>query len=224
MFETLLQLPLFQGLCHEDFTYILEKVKMHFVKHKAGETILESGAACNQLCFLLKGDLSAVTTHDNLYTFVEQIKAPYLIEPHSLFGMDTTYVSSYVSQTKAHTVSVDKKFVLSHLFNYEIFRLNYMNIVSSRAQNMYARLWSNPANNLEEKISRFILTHVEKPQGEKILKVKMDDLAACLGSTRLNTSKALNSMQEQGLLVLHRKEIVIPEGQLLLDRLPEKLS
>lgn len=25
MFDTLLQLPLFQGLCHEDFTNILEK-------------------------------------------------------------------------------------------------------------------------------------------------------------------------------------------------------
>ena len=41
MFDTLLQLPLFQGLCHEDFTSILDKVKLHFIKHKAGETIIE---------------------------------------------------------------------------------------------------------------------------------------------------------------------------------------
>ena len=32
MFDTLLQLPLFQGLCHEDFTSILDKVKLHFIK------------------------------------------------------------------------------------------------------------------------------------------------------------------------------------------------
>ena len=55
MFDTLLQLPLFQGLCNEDFTSILEKVKLHFIKHKAGETIIENGSACTQLCFLLKG-------------------------------------------------------------------------------------------------------------------------------------------------------------------------
>lgn len=41
MFNTLLQLPLFQGLCHEDFTNILEKVKLHFTKHKAGEVIVK---------------------------------------------------------------------------------------------------------------------------------------------------------------------------------------
>ena len=53
MFDTLLQLPLFQGLCHEDFTSILDKVKLHFIKHKVGETIIESGSPCKHLCFLL---------------------------------------------------------------------------------------------------------------------------------------------------------------------------
>ncbi len=56
MFDTLLQLPLFQGLCHEDFTSILDKVKLHFIKHKVGETIIKSGSPCKQLCFLLKGE------------------------------------------------------------------------------------------------------------------------------------------------------------------------
>ena len=222
MFDTLLQLPLFQGLCHEDFTSILEKVKLHFVKHKVGETIQESGTPCTKLGFLLKGEVSAVTTYNDLYTFVEQIQAPYLIEPHSLFGLNTVYASSYVAQTKVHTVSINKEFVLNELFNYEIFRLNYMNIVSSRAQNLYTRLWNEPTNSLEEKIIRFILIHVEKPQGEKTLKVKMDDLARCIDSTRLNTSRALNGMQEQGLLKLHRKEIAIPDGQLLLDYLSQQ--
>ena len=91
MFDTLLQLPLFQGLCHEDFTSILDKVKLHFIKHKAGETIIKSGNPCTQLCFLLKGEISIVTNaKENIYTVIEQIEAPYLIEPQSLFGMNTT--------------------------------------------------------------------------------------------------------------------------------------
>ncbi len=53
MFDTLLQLPLFQGLCHEDFTNILEKVKLHFTRHKPGEPLIKSGEVCDQLLFLL---------------------------------------------------------------------------------------------------------------------------------------------------------------------------
>ena len=62
------------------------------------------------------------------------MEAPYLLEPQSLFGMNTHYTSAYVAHTEAHTVSISKAFVLSDLFKYEIFRLNYMNIVSNRAQ------------------------------------------------------------------------------------------
>ena len=194
MFDTLLQLPLFQGLCHEDFTSILDKVKLHFIKHKVGETIIESGSPCKQLCFLLKGEVSIVTnSKENIYTVIEQMEAPYLLEPQSLFGMNTHYTSAYV----AHT--------------------DYMNIVSNRAQNLYSRLWEEPTQDLTEKIIRFFLLHCEKIQGEKIFKMKMDDLARYLDDTRLNTSKALNELQDKGLLELRRKEILIPDAQKLVS-------
>lgn len=218
MFDTLLQLPLFQGLCHEDFTSILDKVKLHFIKHKAGETIIKSGNPCTQLCFLLKGEISIVTNaKENIYTVIEQIEAPYLIEPQSLFGMNTNYASSYVAHTEVHTVCISKAFVLSDLFKYDIFRLNYMNIVSNRAQNLYTRLWDRAPKDIEDKIICFILAHIERMTGEKLFKVKMDDLARILDDTRLNVSKALNGLQELNLLELHRKEIRIPDLALLTE-------
>ena len=57
MFDTLLQLPLFQGLAQEDFTNILGKVKLSFTKHKAGEVIVKAGDTCSQLIFVLKGEI-----------------------------------------------------------------------------------------------------------------------------------------------------------------------
>lgn len=69
---------------------------------------------------------------------------------------------------------------------------------------------------LEQRISSFILTHIERPAGEKILKIKMEELAQVVNDTRMGVSKALNGMQEAGLLELHRGEIVIPEAKNLL--------
>ena len=60
MFDTLLQLPLFQGLAQEDFTNILGKVKLSFTKHKAGEVIVKAGDTCSQLIFVLKGEISSL--------------------------------------------------------------------------------------------------------------------------------------------------------------------
>lgn len=216
MYDTLLQLPLFQGLCHEDFTNILGKVKLHFTRHKAGEVILKNETPCSQLLFLLKGEVSSVTTSpDETFTFIEHMEGPQVIEPYALLGMNINYISSYIARTEVNTVSISKSLVLTTLLKYDIFRLNYMNIISNRAQSLHARIWEEAPRDVEDKIIRFMQVHTEKFQGEKILKMKMGDLARFLDDTRLNVSKALNGLQEEGLIELHRKEVVIPEAEKL---------
>lgn len=216
MFDTLLQLPLFQGLAQEDFTRILEKVKLHFTKHKPGEVLLKGGTDCNELMFVLKGEISSSTSSvDGSFSFVEYLPAPYLIEPYAMFGMNTSYISSYRAKTEVHTVSISKTFVMRELFSYDIFRLNYMNIVSNRAQMLHSRLWNIPGNSLEARIAYFILSHAERLSGEKVLKIKMEDLAQVVNETRIGVSKALNGMQERGLIELHRGEILILDAEKL---------
>lgn len=217
MFDTLLQLPLFQGLAYEDLTSILGKVKLHFTKHKAGEIILEANSPCDRLLFILKGEVAASTSSAGAaYCFTEYFQAPHLIEPQSLFGMNTAYVSTYVARNEVHSVSISKTFALNELFKYEISRLNYMNIISNRAQILNNRFWEKTAETPEKRISNFILTHIERPFGMKILKIKKEELAQVINDTRMGVSKALNGMQEAGLLELHRGEIVIPKAERLL--------
>ncbi len=217
MFETLLQLPLFQGLAQEDFTNILGKVKLHFVRHKPGEVIATAGDVCDKLTFVLRGRAGfSKEASDGSYRFVEYFDAPCVIEPHSLFGMNTVYVSTCMAQTECHTVSVSKQFVLRELMRYEIFWLNYMNIVSNRAQTLHAKLWAGFPDGMEARVRHFLLSHMERLSGEKMLKIKMETLARILNETRLNVSRTLNSMQERGLVELRRGEVLVPEAAYLL--------
>ena len=39
---------------------------------------------------------------------------------------------------------------MSELFKYDIFRLNYMNIISNRAQSLSNRLWAENTDNLKD--------------------------------------------------------------------------
>ena len=214
----LLQLPMFQGHCRGDFAKILDKVKLHFIKYKSRETIIECGSPCEQLCFLLKGQMAKVTSskEDNC-TVIEQIEAPYTIEPQSMFGMKPCFASTYIAEGEAHTVSISKPLVINELLQYEIFRLNYINFICNKAQNLHARIWETSPQGLKGKAVRFFATHCEKLCGEKVFKIKKEDLARCLDSTRASISKMLNEWQEAHLIELKRKEIVIPEIQKLLE-------
>lgn len=219
MFSTLLQLPLFQGLSQEDFTNILGKVKLHFAKHSPREVIVSAGTPCRELIFLLQGEMSCITTPPNqLFTLTEKAQGPYLIEPYSLFGMDTAYRSTYRIEAEASTVSIDKSFIMKELFKYEIFRINYSNNICNRVHSIQNRVWNNPPANVADKIIYFILLHIERPEGEKRLKIRMEDLARYVDDTRLNVSGALNEMQDKKLVELNRKEIFIPDAKRLMER------
>ncbi len=88
MFDTLLQLPLFQGLAQEDFTNILRGSQASFTKHKAGEVIVKARVThASQLIFVLKVKSPHVLIcriHHTAAT--EYFQAPYVIEPQSLLG------------------------------------------------------------------------------------------------------------------------------------------
>lgn len=218
MYDTLLQLPLFQGLCKNDFTDIIGKVKLHFRKYDADETILRQGDSCTHLVFLLKGEIIAQSEDkEGSYTLSESFDSPLVIEPYSLFGMHTYYTATYKTRTEAHLVTIDKTFVLNELNKYDIFRLNYLNILSNRAQVAYEKLWNSHIGDTKVKITNFLMLRSMKPEGEKMLHIKMDDLARLIDDTRINVSKVLNEMQEKGLVQLSRKEIFITALEKLIE-------
>lgn len=217
MYDTLLQLPLFQGLCKNDFTNILEKVKLHFHKSEHNELIARQGDKCNKLVFILNGEVISDTVDiENQYSLQEKLTAPFVIEPYSLFGIKPFFQSTYNTINSADLISINKSFILSELNKYEIFRLNILNILSSRSQSAYDKLWNIHIGNTKEKIINFILLRCIRPDGEKNLNIKMEDFAHLINDTRINVSKTLNEMQEEGLVRLSRKEIFIPELKNLL--------
>lgn len=216
MFDTLLQLPLFQGLTHDDFTAILAKVKLHFCRHKSGDLLCSAGEPCAQLLFLLRGEAAlTVSQTSGLYTLMEQVQAPYLIEPYSLFGMTPRYQATCHALGEVHTVSIDKSYLIAPLFKYEIFRLNYMNMVCNRAQTLSANLQTLSTGSVQERFARFLIARCERPSGAKTLKIKMEQLALILNESRLGISKMLNDLQEQGLVTLRRGEIYVPRVEAL---------
>lgn len=220
MYDNLLLLPLFQGLSKHDLTTIIEKVKFHFQTYQPGEVIFRQGDSCRQLVFLLNGELTVQTTDDcNSFTLSELLDMPFIIEPYSLFGMQTVYTATYQAKSIVKTLTIDKEYIFSELNNYEIFRINYLNLLSNRSQTAHQKMWNTHIGTLEEKFINFLLFRCQKPEGEKTLQITMDDLSRFIGETRIRVSRLLNDLQNKNLLQLKRKEIYIPSLEQLAQEL-----
>lgn len=210
MYDTLLQLPLFQGFCKKDFTQVLEKVRFHFHKYKPNEPIVRQGDTCNNLIFSLSGEISSQTIDaKGKFTIEERFTSPMLLEPYSIFGMNTCYTASYIAQTEVSIVSISKSYLLDQLNHYEIFRMNFYNILSNRVQTAHIKLWNTLNGTTQNRIIQFLIQRTQAATGEKKLFIKMEVLADLIDDTRMKVSKCLNDLQEQGLVKLSRKEILI---------------
>lgn len=223
MYDNLLLLPLFQGLSKNDFTTILEKVRFHFLTYQEGETFIRQGETCQQLCFLLSGKAVARTmVEEPAYTLSETINAPTIIEPQSLFGMQPKYTATYQAQTLVKVLTIDKSYILTELNKHEIFQLNFLNILSNRAQIANQKLWNAYVGSLNEKLVHFIALRSQNPSGgEKMLKITMEDWANLIDETRINLSRVLNELQSKGLIQLKRREFLIPDFEKLTNYLIE---
>jgi len=162
MYETLLKMPLFQGLGKMKITKIVWKSEIAFQKYKAGSVILRSGDLVMKLTFLLKGEIMLESTDkDNNFVLKEFQSAPDLVGFYSLFGIKTCYFTTYTAETDVDIVSIDKSFILTELDKHDIFRLNFRNSLSNRVQQFHDRLWQFTYSCLETKIVDFLLADVK---------------------------------------------------------------
>ena len=217
MYENLLCLPYFQGMGKDDITAILDNVKMEFTTHADGETLCDKGNECNKFIIVTKGEITSETTDPaDTCTLIEEHKAPYAIEPYSMFGYNTKYKHKHIAKGCCTTLEIDKNYFFSEFSKHNIVTLNFLNIISRKAQVTNEAIWKLTPTTIEGRIIAFIALRSETLHGAKQLNIKMERLAEILCETRLNISRALNNMQDKGLVTLNRKEILIPEFKELL--------
>ncbi len=213
MYETLLQLPLFQGIGINDLTKILDKVRFHFTKYRAGQKIFAKGDNSKNFVFIISGTF---TMQSDFYvdeakiSYCELMNAPYLLEPFSLYGLHQTYLFSYTARTNVCAIIIEKTYLYSELINYPTFRINFINMLSNGNQRMYDKWGKIPHGNVRNKLIDFLLLVATVPTGEKFVKAKMEDLAYVLNTTRLKLSKVLNELKEENVIDLLRMGFRVP--------------
>ena len=222
MYENLLRLPYFQGMSKDEITSILDKVAFDFQNLSDGDTICDTGERCDKFIIVTNGEaLSTVVAPDSTYSLTEKIEAPYAIEPYSLFGHDTTFKRKYTAKGNCTILVIDKQYLFSELTKYEIFTINFLYIISRRAQMQSYAIWHYTPSSIKGRIAQFIGMRCNSIKGEKSVQIKMERLAGILCETRLNISKALNEMQEEGYIELHRKEIIVPSLKKMIEEIKE---
>ena len=218
MYESLLRLPYFQGMEKDDITAILDKVTFEFIKYDNGDRIFGPGEKCDRFAILTQGEIQCkAISPDHTICITENITAPYAIEPYSLFGYRTSYRREYTAKEKCTILVIDKQYLFSEFAKHNIFTINLLNLISHKAEKLQEGIWLHTPQSIEGRIAHLIAMRCESHKGTTSVTVKMERIAAILCETRLNISKALNAMQNNGYITLHRGEITVHSMEKLIE-------
>ena len=217
IYDQLLQFPLFQGMSHDDLEIVAGHTRLGFTKVGAGKPVQMAGDACSQLYFLINGVIKIETfSEDRQYSVVEQMSAPYILQQEAIFGYFQRYTHDFTALTDANFITIDKEEVVRLAEEFLVFRLNLMNLYATQTQKLLGLPWRRCPQSLRERVVRFFVQHCVYPAGPKSFHILMTRLAEELNDSRLNVSRALNMLQGEGLLELHRGRIEIPQLERLL--------
>lgn len=211
LYDSLLELPLFQGMSRSDLDEAVSKTKFGFAKYAAHKTVVSEGQTLTCLYFLISGTLEAHACADNnSYSLTEHIVSPSVLQPERIFGLTQRYTHTFTSLTPCSFLRLEKAEVLRLAQTYEIFRLNLLNIVSTQSQKLTRLPWRTPPQTIRQKVVRFVEDRSIRPTGTKTLNIKMETLAVLIGESRLNLSRCLNEMHAEGIIHISRAIITIP--------------
>lgn len=217
IYDRLLQFPLFQGMSRDDLEIVAGHTRFGFMKVSAGRQIIHVGDPCNHLYFLINGTLKIESfSDDSRYSVTEQMTSPYILQQESIFGYYQRYTRNFYALTDVNFLTLDKEEVVRLSEDFLVFRLNLMNHFATQTQKLIQLQWRRSPQTLRGRIVRFFFQHVLYPAGPKTFHILMERLAEEVNDSRLDVSRALNGMQRDGLLELHRGRIEIPQLERLL--------
>lgn len=225
MFEVLMGLPLFRGATRERMAETVGMAKFHFLKYLPGETVVEAGAPCTHIKFIISGCVrSKIVNPDSRFKVSQTLYAPDVIAADYLFGRATNYPCTVTALEPTGILQIAKSDYLKILNSDEVFMFNYLNLLSMNAQKSVSGVLALTTGSIEERIAFWIVA-LTQPTGKDIaLECRQRDLYSFFGVPRGSFIATLDSMKERGLLTYSPNKIDIVDRRTLINLLEAKLN
>ena len=210
IYDILLQLPLFQGIERLKLISLLEKTALEFEKYQRDDIIFQKGEECRRFLFLIKGNISVETVDKSgKFSIYERIKKRTLLFPTFIFGKQTQYPATAKALDDVSFLSIEKSQALELMQSEQIFLLNFLNIVSNKAQTAFDKITSLSETDLKKNFAFFILSLTERGSSDIHIKSTQQDLADFFGVARPSLLKILNEFKDNEIIAYRRKELSV---------------
>ncbi|MGL4411295.1 MAG: Crp/Fnr family transcriptional regulator [Bacteroidales bacterium] len=217
-YDTILQLPLFQGLSRVDLTNTIERFSFHFQKYKDGERIVTGGSPSTHVIFIMNGEIRSELHNDKKTLRITEIgEAPCMITPLNMYGHIQTHLCDVFAVGNVGIMKIEKQSFFSMIQTNEIFYYNILNYLSGRNQISTKSLLNIFGTNARKRFALWLLPLTNSYATKIILNCRRTNLASILGLSRPTLQTMLEGMVEEDIISIEDRKIHINDRTKLYD-------
>jgi len=180
------------------------------ISYKSGSMISQSGEDVNSLMIITEGIIKGeMVDYDGRVIKIEDIRAPGALAPAFMFGRNNYYPVNVIAVTDSKVFCVDKKNLLKILMHDRSILVNFLNMVSNRAQFLSEKIKFLNFKTLKAKLAHYILQKAGKKGNTVRLDLTQNELAEFFGVARPSVARILGDLEREGFIIAAGKNIKI---------------
>lgn len=208
MYNLLLGLPLFLGINRTRLTEIIEKTRFHFIKYKAGETIVRKNEPCTHMKYVISGQIQTqMRCHNDKIQVFEEFGPQTIIAPNFFFGHNTFYPYDVIAVEDTGIMQIDKASLISLMQKDEVMLINMLNITSRQAQRHFDSYTFMNQNDMAQKLACWLLNYTSAKSENIRFVCRQKDIYTLFGIQRMVFLNALEELKNSGVIDFDNREI-----------------
>jgi len=219
MFEVLSHSPFFVGLKPQELEEIFSKISFSVKSFSKGQTIAQRDEEVKNLCIVVEGVVKGeMIDFSGKILKIEEIQAPQPLAHAVMFSNVNRFPVDVVALENCKILFIPKSDVLRLMQSNEIILSNFLKAVSNRAHFLTTKLWFLSFKTIKEKVAHYLLNISKSETKTTIFLPKShQELAEFFGVTRPSLARVFAEMQDDGILTVNRREVVILDRKKLLE-------
>lgn len=200
VFDLLREIPLFQGASSDALASVAGSTKFDFRKYGAGDVVCHVGDPCVEISFIISGEVRAIWMDEERNVSVAQtLGAPASIASEFLFGRSTQMPYTVMALTPVSLLAISKRDFINILSRDNVFLFNFLNFLSSRAQEGLTPTRGDSGLTIEEKIVEKVKRFSLRNATNITLSCRKGTLAPFLGISDAELAEAVGNLGSASL-------------------------
>lgn len=213
MYRILLSSPLFRGMTLDELNSLFQKVNHQFRQFKSGEMLAQAGDEVDRAMLLMEGRLQGeMVDFSGNSLKIEELETPQMVAAAFLFGPQSRFPVYLSAKSDGKMLIIYKKDFAGMLSAEPRVMVNYLSIVSGKAQFLTEKITFLSLKTIREKIAYFLLQR-SKSTGNQFIKVTQTQtaLADLFGVARPSLSRTILEMEKAGIITWTREGVQVAD-------------